>query len=292
MASPATPTPSETKEPFTPIIQQGPGISQPNIEATQTLQDVIQCASLLLRGVLNPIDGATAPTDLLLLTQFANSIHLDLLRHSRWAFLLSSPMTFLTTPTVANSGILNNSYWLGAGEQNPNLTIDTTLNLLSIDVIKRDTVIDRTHQRRLANTELQPISEAFLQPGNPRLYEVLSNAPSVITLWPPPKDALFIEFRYYNRRNNLQELSDVVQIPDRYKDIVCHGVTWLAYQYVKDTESAGFYQQLYMAGKGQMIKDANLFPRGEEFIRPDPAGIASQSISGLGLDSGIESSLP
>lgn len=276
-----------------PIIQQGPGISQPTVENTQTVQDVLQCASLLLRGVLNPIDGATAPTDMLLLLQMLNSIHLDLLRHSRWVFLISPPMTFKTTATLPPpDDTLNNSYWLGTGTQNPALTVDTTLNLQDLDIVKRDTVIDRTHQRRLANTELEPVSQSFLQPGLPRLYEILSNAPWVMTLWPPPNDEMFIEFRYYKKRNNLLQLTEFIQIPDRYKDIVCHGVTWLGFQYLKDQESAAIYKELYQLGKIQMVKDMNLGPRAEEFIRPDPASVATQSVSGLGLDSGIESSIP
>ena len=45
-------------------------------------------------------------------------------------------------------------------------------------------------------------------------------------------------------------------------------------------------------GKVQMIKDANLFPRGEEYIRPDASTLVRQTTTGIGLDSGLETSLP
>jgi hypothetical protein len=201
-------------------------------------------------------------------------------------------MTFLTTPTASGATTLNNNYWLGAALQAPNLSIDTTLNLQDLDIISRGTVIDRSNQQRLANTALEPVSQQLLQPAKPKLYEILSNAPSVMTLWPPPNGAYFVEFRYYKLRKNLVSLGDTIQIPDRYKDIVCHGVTWLAFNYLKDQESAAVYKELYMLGKTQMIRDMNLFPRAEEFIRGDSAGIAINSTSGLGLDSGLETSLP
>jgi hypothetical protein len=84
----------------------------------------------------------------------------------------------------------------------------------------------------------------------------------------------------------------VLQIPDRYKDVVCTGVSWLAFRYLKSTEDAQQYAQLYQMGKIQIIKDLNLFPRGEEFIRPDPTAVTRQTTTGIGLDSGLETSIP
>jgi hypothetical protein len=101
-----------------------------------------------------------------------------------------------------------------------------------------------------------------------------------------------MEFNYYQSRLVLTDVTQVIQVPDTYKDVVCAGVNWLAFKYLEMDDNAKLWQQVFEAGKVQMIKDKQLFPRGEEFIRPDPASVTQSSTGGLGLDSGLESSLP
>lgn len=101
-----------------------------------------------------------------------------------------------------------------------------------------------------------------------------------------------MEFNYYQTRQTINDITQIIQIPDTYKDIVCAGTNWLAFKYLEMDENAQVWKQVFEAGKVQMIKDANLFPRGEEFIRPDSTAVTFQTTTGIGLDSGLETSLP
>ena len=100
-----------------------------------------------------------------------------------------------------------------------------------------------------------------------------------------------IEFRYFQARQPLVNLSDLLQIPDVYRDVVCAGVNWLAYKYLKKDDEAQIWKSVYDRGKIEMVKDKNLFPR-EDFVHPDPASIVRAWRNGVGLDSGIETSIP
>ena len=278
---------------MTVLQQSGVGLTTPGTDSTTTVRDIATCVSLDTRKVIDPNNPNVGAGDTNLLVDYTNRISLDLLRHSRYTFLIAGPVTFTTTASVQGSGVVNNQYWVGLSGMNPVGTIDTGLNLNDFDSIKRDTVIDYSNFKRLASSELQPVSQEFTLPAKPRIWQVLSDVPNVITLWPPPDGAYQISFRYYQERNILTNLGQVIQIPDRYKDIVCHGVTWLTYQYLKSyPEDVQAYKELYLAGKTQIIKDMNLFPRGEEFVRPDPSAVTRQTTTGIGLDSGLETSIP
>lgn len=101
-----------------------------------------------------------------------------------------------------------------------------------------------------------------------------------------------MEFNYFQNRLVLTDPSQVIQIPDTYKDVVCAGVNWLAFKYLEMDDNANIWRQVFEAGKTQMVKDAQLFPRGEEFIRPDATAVTYQTTTGIGLDSGLETSIP
>lgn len=253
---------------------------------------MINCASQEVRGVLNPNTGATQAVDKQILIDYTNRISLDILRHCRYVYLISAPFSFDTVATAQGVTPFNNQYWIGPAGAAPPGTVDTGLNLIDYDIVKRDTVIDYTNFKRLAVSELQPVSQEFTLPAKPRIWQVLSSNPQVITLWPPPNGVYTISFRYYKVRVQLNDVNQVIQIPDRYSDIVCHGVTSYAMRYLKETEGYQMFTELYRAGKGQMIKDMNLFPRAEEFIRPDASAVTRQTTTGIGLDSGLETSIP
>jgi hypothetical protein len=265
------------------------GLVTPNFSTT--VGTVISCASQESRGVLNPNAGATQAVDSQILIDYTNRISLDLLRHSRYQFLVSAPVSF-TTVASQSGGVLNNQYWVGPAGAAPPGIIDTGLNLIDFDIVKRDTVIDYTNFKRLAVSELQPVSAEFTIPAKPRIWQNLSSNPQVIAIWPPPNGAYQISFRYYQVRVQLTAASQVIQIPDRYSDIVCHGVTSYVMRYLKELEAYQMYTELYRAGKTQIIKDMNLFPRAEEFVRPDSTSVTRQTTTGIGLDSGLETSIP
>lgn len=101
-----------------------------------------------------------------------------------------------------------------------------------------------------------------------------------------------IEFRYFKVRQQLTTAAQILQVPDDYKDIVCAGVNWLAYKYLKKEDEAQIWMQVYSRGMTEMIRDKNLFPRDGEFIHGDPLSVHTSINSGVGLDSGMETSIP
>lgn len=86
-----------------------------------------------------------------------------------------------------------------------------------------------------------------------------------------PLNGYVIEFRYFKTRLLIQEVGDVIMLPDQFKDVFVAGVNWLAYQYLKKPQEALQWAALYEAGVRGMIRDKNLFPKGGGFIMPDPA---------------------
>lgn len=99
---------------------------------------------------------------------------------------------------------------------------------------------------------------------------------------PPPSastvesiDGYVIEFRYYISRIQLTDPSQILQIPDDYKDVVISGVNQLAFQYLNRPREAGEWKMLYREGLTSIIHDKNLFPAGSQFIHPDAASVQS-----------------
>jgi hypothetical protein len=81
-----------------------------------------------------------------------------------------------------------------------------------------------------------------------------------------------IEFGYYRQRQAVTLLSQVLQIPDEYFDVVVAGVNFYAFLYlIEDIARAQTWQRIYSNGQTGMIRDKYQFPAGAEFIKPDPA---------------------
>lgn len=84
-----------------------------------------------------------------------------------------------------------------------------------------------------------------------------------------------MEFRYFQAKPQVTALNQSLFIPIDYFDVLVAGVNYLTAQFLKETDSIQYWKSEYDAGIIGMIRDKNLFPRGPEFISPDPA---SQSI--------------
>lgn len=345
-----------------PVLQQGVSTSVPG--ASTTVQDILNCASQDIRQVLS---GTSSPGQQILI-DYTNRISLDLLRFSRWTFLLSPIFKF-------NTLVGETDYYLGTSpapvDVNLNGVIDTKLEITNLGIIKRDSVYDRSNSVRLARTDNAPLGQVFGLPAHPKMFRNDVQSGSIVNIYPPPDygtvwnfstisrasnvttftttnstnndfivnennnqvwiqgvadtsyngywpiisvtgntvtvwnpgsnssstsgtatSGYTIEFRYFFPRIQLTSPSQIIQIPDDYVDIVCAGVNWLAFQYLQKPEDAQAWQQLYMQGRTQMVKDKNLFPRAEEFVRPDSLAIIQQTTTGVGLDSGLETSIP
>lgn len=85
-----------------------------------------------------------------------------------------------------------------------------------------------------------------------------------------------IEFRYFKLRPQVTAVSDVLVIPDIYKDVVIAGVNVLASKFLNRYQDIQFWGQVFMDGMKGMIRDKNIFPQGPQFMRPDGATVDRQ----------------
>lgn len=88
-----------------------------------------------------------------------------------------------------------------------------------------------------------------------------------------------IQFRYYRDRITLTEPDQIVQIPDKYIDVLVHGIQALAWKLIGRAEDAQATGALYRSGLTEMIWDKNLFPA-TDFIRPDAASYVNDQVLG------------
>jgi len=80
-----------------------------------------------------------------------------------------------------------------------------------------------------------------------------------------------IEFRYFQAKPQVNSLATPLLIPSDYFDVLVAGVNYFTAQFIKDQSAQEYWQQEWQAGITGMIRDKNLFPRGPEFMSPDPA---------------------
>jgi len=99
-----------------------------------------------------------------------------------------------------------------------------------------------------------------------------------------PLRGYIIEFSYFKGKQPVTSASQVLQIPDDYKDIVCAGCAWLTARFQKREPEAQMFFAQYKDGIIQMIRDKNLFPKDDSFIGPDSAAIGRQLPSIESLD--------
>jgi hypothetical protein len=136
-----------------------------------------------------------------------------------------------------------------------------------------------------------PIGTDVLEPVGGFSTSSGNSFPGIYSL--TPLGGYVVEFRYFRDRTQLTNDTQLLQIPDDYIDVMCAGVNWLAYKYLKKDDEAQVWQQVYARGLIEMVKDSNLFPRDGEFIHPDPFATTKGNINtGVGLDSNMETSIP
>jgi hypothetical protein len=88
-----------------------------------------------------------------------------------------------------------------------------------------------------------------------------------------------ITFRYYKVRMVLANATDVLQVPDKYQDVVVNGVDALVSRLLGQPDAFNAFTEAYKGGLTEMVWDKNLFPD-TDFIRPDPNTYVNQQILG------------
>lgn len=380
-----------------------------------SVNDILNGVSQDIRQQL--LNDSTTPGQAILI-DYTNRTHKQMLRFSRWGFLLSEPQYFVTEYGQSN-------YWLGASGQAPAGFVDTGLNLIDVDKIKKDSVIDISNLRALKWMSQQVYGPTLVdrtgagRPGLPAIYVQNPNDPFQLLMFPPPKNdnvtqpvpqvpicqtlaggalanrtyfvkvtyvdqlggestapaasaqqfitannlcvvkspklpfgvtvsgvqynrynvyivqatsvdssgnyvdnqnelkqnaspitigtdfvepttglvtnlgtfpttntlqnlgGFLIKFQYYKNRATLTSPAQLLQVPEDYKDVVIHGVNFLAWKLLGKEDEAKISQELYQSGLREMIWDKNLFPEGVEFMRPDGATYINQQILGF-----------
>ena len=125
---------------------------------------------------------ANAPAQPLLI-DYCNRAHAEILRLSRWHFMLSETQYFMTT-------FGQTDYWIGAKGTNPGGTVDTALNLTDVDRLKSRSVRDYSNNRTLGKEAAQPLANSLnWKSGQPRLgrpatYVQDNNDPDILHIYP------------------------------------------------------------------------------------------------------------
>lgn len=109
------------------------------------VQDIINAVSQDLRLQLS----ATAAPGQPILIDYCNRTHKEMLRFSRWGFLLSEPQHFITVKGQTD-------YWIGPNANFPGGMVNTGLNLIDVDKIQKDSVRDLSNSRSILPVRQAP----------------------------------------------------------------------------------------------------------------------------------------
>jgi hypothetical protein len=82
-----------------------------------------------------------------------------------------------------------------------------------------------------------------------------------------------IQFRYYETENTLSSFTQLLQIPDRYTDVMTAGVNWLALKFLSRAPEAAEWYATYRTGLIAMVRDRNQQNRFADYVSPDPSSV-------------------
>jgi hypothetical protein len=145
------------------------------------VQDILNGTSQDIHSQLSP---TTNPGQGILI-DYTNRVHKQVLRFSRWTFLSSDFLFFLTDRGQTK-------YWLGAAADQPPGTVDTGLHLTDVDKVNKQEVYDITNLRELKWLSSPPIGPNIVtpsgvqRPGLPSNFCQNPNNPFILELYPAP----------------------------------------------------------------------------------------------------------
>lgn len=150
--------------------------------ATTTAQQIINSTAQDVRQTMSATDPTSGQLTML---DYVDRISKELLRASRWQFLLSAPRTFLTQLGVSN-------YWVGPVGTGPVYSAETGLNISNLRIIKPKSVYDRSNFTVLGHVDEQPLSarlaypDSTSRPGRPSMWRQDESNPNVFNIYPAP----------------------------------------------------------------------------------------------------------
>lgn len=151
-----------------------------------TVQNVIDGVSQDVRTQLQSKVGSPQ-AQIAALVDYTNRIHKQMLRFSRWNFLKSNPLYFITQKGQS-------AYWVGPTGQGPTGVVDTGLNLPDVYQVKKDSVFDMSNSQSLKWLSTQPQGPNIQdrtgagRPGLPAAFRHDPNNPNVLFIYPPPNN--------------------------------------------------------------------------------------------------------
>ena len=115
--------------------------------------------------------------------------------------------------------------------------------------------------------------------------EPISGLTTTGALWPQNNSlaqlgGYIIALRYFKARTILTAVDDPVQVDEKYKDIIIHGVNRYAWPLLGRPDMAKEADSKFIDGYRQMVVDKNLTPEGVEFVRPDAGSYVNSQILG------------
>ena len=142
-----------------------------------TVQQIVNSTTT---DIMNQI-GANHP----ILLDYCNRINYDMLRSTKWDFLLSDVQSFITRQGVT-------AYWIGATGSAPDGTYDTGLDITNIKWVQHGSVYDRSNFLNLGSVAAMPVSavlsytDGTSRPGRPAVYRNNVDTPFILNVYPAP----------------------------------------------------------------------------------------------------------
>lgn len=152
-------------------------------QTTTTAQDVMDSVSQDVRKTLSATDITLDDPGILL--DYVNRVSFEMLRSSKWIFLLGPVQQFVTQLGVTD-------YWIGPNQTGPLSAYDTGLDLVDLRFIAPKSVVDRSNFRTLGRLDEKPLNArlAFTdntsRPGRPAVWRQDETQPFILNIYPAP----------------------------------------------------------------------------------------------------------
>jgi hypothetical protein len=199
------------------------------------VQDVVNAVSNDIRQVL-----ASSGTDALIFIPWVDQVHKDALHSSLYNPIIQSMQAI---DVIQNQSV----YGLTTPVRRIQLVYDRTFDRV---LTPMDSMAYPTQKQDQQPVQQAPMPEAMLSATTsdqwPSFYRRVGE--STLYLFPAPQKAVFngiYEIHYEGLVPDLQNLTDVLLIPDDGIDLMVAGVNMKATQFLKLTSEAQMWQQIY-----------------------------------------------